>query len=106
MSYIMQYHKSEQPDPPVATKLPSVHLSAEPQLTNALSLFARPELGTLPIALRSPDVTIRKFKTALHSYHLTALEECYSVEDPRTWKTTCPKCNTSRCLHPNLTCCF
>ena len=72
MSCLMQYHK---PDPPVATKLPSIHLSAKPQL------------GTLlPIALRSPDITIREFKTALHSCYLTALEECYSVEDLRTWK--------------------
>ena len=62
--------------------------------------------NSLPIALRSPDITIREFKTALQSYYLTALEECYSVEDPRTWKTICLKCNTSRCLRPNLTCCF
>ena len=62
--------------------------------------------NSLPIALRSPDITIREFKTALQSYYLTALEECYNVEDPRTWKTICLKCNTSRCLRPNLTCCF
>ena len=62
--------------------------------------------NSLPIALRSPDITIREFKTALQSYYLTALEECYSVEDPRAWKTICLKCNTSRCLRPNLTCCF
>ena len=79
--------------------------SAKPQPTSFFIHTARTR-KRLPTALRSPDITIREFKTVLHRHYLTALRECYSEEDPRTRKTICLKCNTSWCLRPNLTCCF
>jgi hypothetical protein len=39
--------KPERPDPPVATKSPSVRPNAKPLPTNAPSLFMHPEPGTL-----------------------------------------------------------
>ena len=39
--------KPERPDPPVATKSPSVRPNRKPPPTNAPSLFMHPELGTL-----------------------------------------------------------
>ena len=62
--------------------------------------------NSLPTTLRSPDINIRQFKTDLQTYYLTALRECFNEEDPRTWKTICLKCNTSRYLRSELTCCF
>ena len=62
--------------------------------------------NSLPTTLRSPDINIRQFKTDLQTYYLTALRECFNEEDPRTWKTICLKCNTSRYLRSKLTCCF
>jgi hypothetical protein len=36
-----------------------------------------------------------------------ALENIYDVEDPRTWKSVCIKCNSARSLmNSPLTCCF
>ena len=62
--------------------------------------------NSLPTTIRSPGINIRQFKTALQSYYLTVLRECFNEEDPRTWKTICLKCNTSRHLRSKLTCCF
>ena len=61
---------------------------------------------SLPLTLRSPGINIRQFKTDLQNHYLTALRECFNEEDPRTWKTICLKCNTSRYLRSKLTCCF
>ena len=62
--------------------------------------------NSLPPTLRSPGINIRQFKTDLQNYYLIALRECFNEEDPRTWKTICLKCNTSRHLRSKLTCCF
>ena len=60
--------------------------------------------NSLPTTLRSPDINIRQFKTDLQTYYLKALRECcFNGEDPRTWKTICLKCNTSRYLRSKLT---
>ena len=47
--------------------------------------------NSLPPTLRSPGINMR---------------ECFNEEDPRTLKTICLKCNTSRYLRSKLTCCF
>ena len=62
--------------------------------------------NSLPSTLKSPGINIRQFKTDLQIYYLIALRECFNEEDPRTWKTICLKCNTSRHLCSKLTCCF
>ena len=54
----------------------------------------------------SNKVRPKQFKTDLQNYYLTALGECFNEEDPRTWKTICLKCNTSRYLRSKVTCCF
>jgi hypothetical protein len=40
--------------------------------------------------------TLKEFKNKLYIYYKTALDKCYDVDDPRTWKTVCLKCNQAR----------
>jgi hypothetical protein len=40
----------------------------------------------------------KEFKKKLYSYYKTALHKCYDVDDPRTWKSVCIKCNQARDL--------
>ena len=44
----------------------------------------------------SPDTSFSSFKTSMHKYYLSALNMCYDVDDPRTYKTVCVKCNSVR----------
>ena len=50
--------------------------------------------------------TLKEFKNKLYIYYKTALDKCYDVDDPRTWKTVCLKCNQARDLTRPITCCF
>jgi hypothetical protein len=34
-----------------------------------------------------------EFRKKLYNYYKTALDKCYDVDDPRTWKSVCMKCN-------------
>ena len=61
--------------------------------------------NSLPQKLRLRNVTINEFKKLLLSYYKNALQLCYDVNDARTWKTICPKCNNSRPLSQHFTCC-
>jgi hypothetical protein len=43
----------------------------------------------------------------LFKYYILALENIYDVEDPRTWRSVCIKCNSARSvMNSPLTCCF
>ena len=52
------------------------------------------------------DGNLSTFRANLFQYYSHALVYCYNPEDPRTWKTICPSCNTTRHLNTNVTCCF
>ena len=47
-----------------------------------------------------------KFRSAMLNYYFTALEKMYDCEDPRTFKTICPRCNNSRSLIGPISCCY
>ena len=53
----------------------------------------------------SPDTSFSSLKTSLHKYYLSALNMCYDVDDPRTYKTVCVKCNSVRSLTVLPSCC-
>ena len=57
-----------------------------------------------PITNKFNSLTI--FKKLLLQYYHTALEFNYNVDDPRSWKTICRKCNQARDLTKPITCCF
>ena len=47
-----------------------------------------------------------QFTRLLRDYYASALRSCYNVQDPRTGKTICLKCNYARTLISRLPCCF
>ena len=57
-----------------------------------------------PIINKFNSLTI--FKKLLLQYYHTALELNYNVDDPRSWKTICLKCNQARDLTKPITCVF
>jgi hypothetical protein len=61
--------------------------------------------NSLPEHLRLINLSFIQFKKGIFAYYLTALRSCYNVDDSRTWKTVCVKCNTCRSLIRPLTCC-
>jgi hypothetical protein len=46
------------------------------------------------------------FKSVMQKYYFVALEKTYDCDDPRTFKTICPKCNSARTLTEPVNCCF
>ena len=60
----------------------------------------------LPRDLTNNDLTFKVFKKKLFNYYSSALDNCYDVDDPRTWKSVCIKCNQARDLTRPITCCF
>ena len=63
--------------------------------------------NTLPRDLTSDGMlTLKKFRKTLFNYYKTALENCYDIDDPRTWKSVCIKCNQARALTKPITRCF
>ena len=46
------------------------------------------------------------FKSPLFKYYESSLYLCYNVDDPRSYKTICPKCNSVRSLTTSLSCCM
>ena len=47
-----------------------------------------------------------KFKSVIQAYYNTALKNTYDCDDPRTFKTICPRCNRARALTISINCCF
>jgi hypothetical protein len=56
--------------------------------------------------LRLDHLSLTLFKKSLLEYYHNALVSCYDVDDARTWKTVCLKCNTSRNLIDAHPCCY
>ena len=54
----------------------------------------------LPKDLTDKNTTFNGFKSGLLKHYKSALRNVYNAEDPRTWKSICLSCNTSR----NLSC--
>ena len=50
--------------------------------------------------------SLSSFKSAMFKYYISSLYSCYDVEDPRSYKTVCPKCNSVRSLTASLLCCM
>ena len=55
---------------------------------------------------RLEGVTLNQFKTLLLVYYERALARCYCLDDPRSFKTICRKCNTARLPDTTISCCF
>ena len=62
--------------------------------------------NTLAKPIRSNTNSLSSFKSLLFKYYTTALNNNYNVNDSRTWKTVCLKCNQARDLTEHITCCF
>ena len=46
------------------------------------------------------------FKSSLFKYYESSLYLCYNGDDPRSYKTICPKCNSVRSLTTSSSCCM
>ena len=55
--------------------------------------------------LRTSHISLASFKGSLLQYYNKALD-LYDVDDNRTWRTICPRCNIARTLLCPPTCCF
>ena len=62
--------------------------------------------NTLPEHITNKSNSIYTFKRYLLDYYFNALEANYSIDDPRSWKTICLKCNQSHDLTKPIACCF
>ena len=61
--------------------------------------------NVLPAELRTSHISLALFKRSLLQYYKKALDLC-DVDDIRTWRTICPRCNIARTLLCPLTCCL
>ena len=61
--------------------------------------------NVLPAELRISHISLASFKRSLLQYYNKALD-LYDVDDIRTWRTICPRCNIARSLLGPPTCCF
>ena len=61
--------------------------------------------NVLPAVLRTSHISLASFKRSLLQYYNKALD-LYDVDDIRTWRTICPRCNIARTLLCPPTCCF
>ena len=62
--------------------------------------------NSLPEHLRQDNISLILFRNALRNYYFTALRSRFTVNNPRTWRTVCLKCNLGRSLIQPLTCCY
>lgn len=62
--------------------------------------------NTLPDEVRLPDISLHSFKRLLFQYYFSATGTVYDVEQPKSWKTICPKCHQARQLSLAKNCCF
>ena len=54
---------------------------------------------------KAKKLTLNQFKNRLQEYYKNGLLTNYDVDDPRTWKTICFKCNSARNLACPIICC-
>ena len=62
--------------------------------------------NVLPYLITNKSSTTHSFKKHLLNYYFLAMEINYNIDDPRSWKTICVKCNQARDLTKPLACCF
>jgi hypothetical protein len=60
----------------------------------------------LPGSITDKSNSLITFKNILIKYYYTALDRNYNVDDPRSWKTICLKCNQAWDLTKPIACCF
>ena len=60
--------------------------------------------NVLRAELRTSHISLASFKRSLFQYYNKALD-LYNVDDIRTWRTICPRCNIARTLLCPPTCC-
>ena len=77
-------------------------------LTYQRSFFIRVvrTFNSLPESLRQKNLSLVRFRSLLLEFYHNATRAVYDVDDVRTWRTVCSKCNTSRKLKQPLTCCY
>ena len=56
--------------------------------------------------LKLDTCRLSTFKTVIFNYYSMSLRTCYNVNDPRSYKTICPKCNSVRSLSIPISCCM
>ena len=87
----------------------------ERQTWNILMQLQRPSIvtfsfiriwNTLADKLDWSVGSLKFFKSVVLNYYFTALEKMYDCEDPRTFKTICPRCNNSQSLIGPISCCY
>ena len=61
--------------------------------------------NALPLQLRYEHITLNQFKSLLFSHYKDAFISRFDIEDPRTWKSVCLKCNKPRNLSECLELC-
>ena len=61
--------------------------------------------NVLPAELRTSQISLASFKRSLFQFYNKALD-LYDIDDIRTWRTICPRCNIARTLLCPPTCCF
>jgi hypothetical protein len=59
----------------------------------------------LPDEMRRKDKTLLRFRGMLKQFYHTAACTIFNSDDPRTWKSVCPKCKSARILSNTLSCC-
>ena len=61
--------------------------------------------NVLPAELRTSQISLPSFKRSLLQYYNKALD-LYDIDDIRTGRKICPRCNIARTLLCSPTCCF
>ena len=62
--------------------------------------------NTLADPLHLTMDTLSSFQSVLLNYYYTDLENTSNIDDPRTFKTICIRCNQVRNLNSPITCCY
>ena len=62
-------------------------------------------LNVLPAELRTSQISLASFKRSLFQFYNKA-PDLYDIDDIRTWRTICPRCNIARTLLCPPTRCF
>ena len=60
----------------------------------------------LPSEFHDSKLSLPHFKNLLLKHYYSATSKTYDENNPRAWKSICPKCNVARCLTKPVKCCF
>ena len=52
--------------------------------------------NSLPTYIRDNSLSLASFKNKLFEYYTNVLLNIYNPDNPKTWKSVCPKCNMAR----------